>query len=353
MSNAPSDLPSDVVQVLLDEINQRRGLSLTKADITLASPIVASSQGRNTELRVSVPAINLNFTAFYHRLQLPTLFAGMSAAFEDEGELTTHELLIRAAVRRGLTVDLDEFIDEEIVRTGELTTVEIRPRTDSLLFVGVLTLTIGVDDGEGEVPDDAILTVEGEPIMTMEDDFILIVEEPPSGPPVNIVPPSYSGIATENQPLTIDPGEWTNNPSLSYRWYLNNVEVATTITYNVPDSIAGLQLYAVVSAYGGGETVVITMDTVIVASDSPQVISAPTITGDIRAGQTVGHTNGSWTNNPTFSVQWYRNNVMVSTNPTYAIPAGTQFQTLYVIVLATANGNTEYGYSTDYTIAAA
>lgn len=175
MSNAPTDLPGDVVQVLLDEINQRRGLALTKADITLAAPINANSQGRNTELRVQVPAISLNFTAFYHRLQLPTLFAGMPSSFVHEGEVTTYELLGRVAARRGLTIDVSEFIDEAIDHQGGVTEVVIRPRLDSLLFVGTLPLTV-TDEEEG-VPDDAITTVEGDPITTMEDDYILIVEE--------------------------------------------------------------------------------------------------------------------------------------------------------------------------------
>lgn len=174
-----SDLPSDVLQELLTEINQRRGLSLTKADVTVTGPFPANSQGRNTELRIAAPAAGVSVTAYYHRLQLSVLFSGMSAEFVDGNEATTLDLIPRIATRRGLTLDPDDFISTPIDRTGGYPVqVVLQAKSDSLTYTGIAyTLTLVEESVEPEIPADAILTMEGEPITTMEGDFILIIEE--------------------------------------------------------------------------------------------------------------------------------------------------------------------------------
>lgn len=68
----------------------------------------------------------------------------------------------------------------------------------------------------------------------------------PPGPlaaPVNIVPPSISGVAAVGSVLTCTPGVWTGNPSpaKSYEWMVGNSPIAGAegLTYTVQAGAAG------------------------------------------------------------------------------------------------------------------
>lgn len=88
-------------------------------------------------------------------------------------------------------------------------------------------------------------------------------------------------------------------------------------------------------------------------SNPPVNSVAPTITGTVQEGQTVGHTNGTWTNSPSFTREWFLDGVSVSTASTYQIPNGSAGDGLYVRVTATANSETASAVSTTATVAAA
>ena len=59
-----------------------------------------------------------------------------------------------------------------------------------------------------------------------------------SQPPANLTPPT---ISRTGQVLTCDPGDWTGNPTLAYRWLRNGTAVAgaTSASWSIPDALLG------------------------------------------------------------------------------------------------------------------
>lgn len=47
-----------------------------------------------------------------------------------------------------------------------------------------------------------------------------------NGPPVNTRPPRTTGTPITGQTLTCDPGEWTNGPDFTYRWFRDGAQIA-------------------------------------------------------------------------------------------------------------------------------
>ena len=166
-----SDIPSDVLQVILDDINQKCNLELTKDAVVVSLPTPAERQHANTQVQVSVPNLDMNVRVYYHRLELARLFEIVNREFEDQGETTVLELLPRLADRRRVTLDPNEFLDAPIERTDGLATITLIPKSESLTFTGSVELLLGES-----VLALALLTNEGEPLLTNEGDFILILE---------------------------------------------------------------------------------------------------------------------------------------------------------------------------------
>lgn len=167
-----ADIPSDVLQVILDGINQQRGLALTKDVVTTTAPVPADNQGRNTMIRVSVPGSGINVDTYYRRLNLATLFQYVSKNIEDVGHTSVFDLLPTLADRRSVTLNQSDFVNVVIERDDDQTIVTLEAHPESLTFVGAIQLYLG--DGEPEIPLDALLTEEGEPLFSEEDDFLLL-----------------------------------------------------------------------------------------------------------------------------------------------------------------------------------
>lgn len=67
---------------------------------------------------------------------------------------------------------------------------------------------------------------------------------------------------------------------------------------------------------------------------------APAITGTATVGSTLTVTDGTWSGSPTYTRQWYRNGVALSsaTATTYTLVAGDSGKSITVIVTATNAG---------------
>lgn len=166
----------DVLQTLVNGINRECGLALTKDDVVIGLPIATTANGRNTELRVEVPAIDLVISTFYRRLDLTVLFQHFNLNFVDDDEETTLDLIPKLASRRQIPLDPTDFQSATILRTGPNTVVSILADPESLRFHGFVNITLQGEEPEPEVPLEALLSEEGLPLFSEEVDFLLIVE---------------------------------------------------------------------------------------------------------------------------------------------------------------------------------
>ncbi|QVD49315.1 hypothetical protein LUCX_245 [Xanthomonas phage vB_XciM_LucasX] len=169
-----SNLPSDVIQTLLDGINRECALSLTKDQVVFGTPEPSTQQGRNTKVRVEAASVHLVISAYYYRLELSRLLSDISRTFPDEGQANTLDLIPQIAARRQLSFNVDDFVSTPIERTeGQPTLVTLQARADSLTLLGAVEITLGAVN---TVPDNALLTREGDPIYTREGDFLFVSE---------------------------------------------------------------------------------------------------------------------------------------------------------------------------------
>lgn len=76
----------------------------------------------------------------------------------------------------------------------------------------------------------------------------------PASPPVNLTPPSISGLPQQGQILSASTGAWTNSPTgYTYRWFLDGTPIggATSSTYLVDVGAVGGMISSGVTASNG------------------------------------------------------------------------------------------------------
>lgn len=142
-----------------------------------------------------------------------------------------------------------------------------------------------------------------------------------SAAPANTSPPTISGTARAGETLTASSGAWSSPSTVSfaYRWLrcdsngdnCPRISGATAQAYRLTRSDAGHRLRVTVTATNrDGSAEATSSATDVVANGRPPVnTSAPTISGTLKAGQTLAASAGSWNNSPTaFAYQWYRCN---------------------------------------------
>ncbi|HEY7795157.1 MAG TPA: FG-GAP-like repeat-containing protein [Gaiellaceae bacterium] len=175
-------------------------------------------------------------------------------------------------------------------------------------------------------------------------------------PPANTTPPAITGTPQVGQSLTLDQGTWSGNPTptLARRWQscdggsCSDVPGATGTTYVIAAADENRTLRAVVTATNNqGSAQAVTAPTAVVVPLPPGNTAAPVVTGTPQVGQSVGTSNGSWTNNPTaFAYQWQRcqggscSNIGGATSSSYGIVAGDAGFTLAAVVRASNAGGT-------------
>ena len=103
----------------------------------------------------------------------------------------------------------------------------------------------------------------------------------------------------------------TPEPTLSYRWFLDGVEVAgaTGASY-VADAVGALSLEVTASNSEGAASLASTAVSVMEALAAPVNLTPPVISGTAQVGQTLTVvSDGDWSGNPAPSLarQWLRN----------------------------------------------
>lgn len=142
--------------------------------------------------------------------------------------------------------------------------------------------------------------------------------------PTSTTQPAISGTASVGSTLTATQGTWTENPSsFAFQWVrcpssgglpdgsdCAAVGGATTQAYIVSSADVGFRLRVRVTATNAdGSATAASNATVLVAAASqpPERVSDPVVSGTPRAGSTLTATQGQWRNNPTsFAYQWVR-----------------------------------------------
>ena len=124
--------------------------------------------------------------------------------------------------------------------------------------------------------------------------------------PTEQAPPTISGVAQQDQTLTVDPGTWTGDPiTFTYLW--SDGTVGDTDVLSAAD--VGQVVSVTVTATNDAGT-----QSTTVATDGPVLPAAPvldasgpspTITGTAQQGDTLSVSNGNWDNDPTqFGYVW-------------------------------------------------
>ena len=136
--------------------------------------------------------------------------------------------------------------------------------------------------------------------------------------PVNLDPPTVTGMAREGELLTAHNGTWENSPTdYRYRWLRCNAGGNNCLllsadgqTFRLHDIDVGHTLRVRVTAMNAdGETNARSEPSDVVAPNAAPLTntSRPTISGTARVGDELTANEGTWTGNPTsFSFQWQR-----------------------------------------------
>ena len=126
--------------------------------------------------------------------------------------------------------------------------------------------------------------------------------------PENTLPLEISGTAAVGQTLGCSQGSWTNDPtSFAYQWNRDGAAIAgaTSSSYTVTDTDAARQITCTVTASNAGGASSATSAPVTPTNAAPENTAPLEISGTAAVGQTLGCSQGSWTNDPTsFAYQW-------------------------------------------------
>jgi hypothetical protein len=132
---------------------------------------------------------------------------------------------------------------------------------------------------------------------------------------VATTPPSVSGVAQVDQPLTASPGSWNPSGSFTYQWLANGDPItgATKTTYTpTPDDLRkNIAVRVTVRQRGYDDAVATSVATLGVAPGTFLNTVAPTISGTAQVGQALTAEKGSWTPRADISYQWIVDDVEV------------------------------------------
>jgi len=138
--------------------------------------------------------------------------------------------------------------------------------------------------------------------------------------PLNVSPPTFSGLAIQGQTLTASSGSWAGTTpfAFAYQWERCNqsgvactsIASATGQTYQVVAADVGNTLRVQVSASNtaGSAQMLSAATSTVAAPSAPANTSAPTLSGSAQLAQTLTVSAGSWSGEPapTYTYQWQR-----------------------------------------------
>ncbi|MFC8599669.1 hypothetical protein [Isoptericola sp. NPDC057191] len=165
--------------------------------------------------------------------------------------------------------------------------------------------------------------------------------------------PALSGTVRVGSRITVVPGQWPADATLTYRWTVaratGTATVATTASYTpTADDRGRLLTVAVTGTRPGYETTRTTTPVTVGAG----VLTAPTptLSGTVRVGSKVTAHRGTWTSGTAVTYRWYASGAAISgaTASTYTPSAAVKGKNLTVRVTGT-----KAGYTTTYRTSAA
>lgn len=174
-------------------------------------------------------------------------------------------------------------------------------------------------------------------------------------PPRNTSAPTISGAQRVGSTLTANPGSWSGSTPIaySYRWVRCTAQLAnctnrsTGRRYALNGSDEGRRLIVVVTARNaeGSSNAQASTGVIGPRASAPRNTSIPTISGDLREGQTLTANPGVWTGTSpiSFAYQWQRcdanggncANISGATNRAYVVSSADVSRSVRVVVRAT------------------
>lgn len=166
--------------------------------------------------------------------------------------------------------------------------------------------------------------------------------------PSLVAAPAISGTGKPGDTLTCSAGTWSNQPtSYSFQWYRPTsgtfVSGATDATY-VPRREDGFTIGCSVTAISPAGVASTWVYKALDLGPKPEVVTAPTITGSGRIGDTLTCNTGTWSLDPTrFTFQWFRSDpsyhsIPGATTPTYVPTVDDGFSIACLVSAINDNG---------------
>jgi subtilisin family serine protease len=188
------------------------------------------------------------------------------------------------------------------------------------------------------------------------------------GAPELTAAPAVSGTQAVGQKLTATSGTWTNEPAIAYRWQRCDSNgggcadiAAPASSYTLTAADQGQRLRVRVTATNARGSTDGTSAVMSVVQGPPRNTTAPSVSGEPRAGQVLSATAGSWLDSPgSVAYQWQRcaadGGACVATavtSTTFALDAGAVGNSFRVRVRASNAFGTTTGYSAASAVVAA
>jgi len=158
--------------------------------------------------------------------------------------------------------------------------------------------------------------------------------------------PLISGTTQVGKTLTVDSGDWPENPTLTYVWKWSGTTniVGTDASYTPSANDVGkkLTVSVIASLPGFTEATVTSAQTAAISSRTFTLAPTPTISGTKAIGETLTAIAGTWTAGATLAYAWTRSGSAstIGTDARYTLAAADVGKTLSVTVTATRSGFT-------------
>lgn len=157
---------------------------------------------------------------------------------------------------------------------------------------------------------------------------LVLPAAPAHADPVSPAPkPVLTGAMTPGTNLTIDPGEWGEDVTLSYEWLLDGVKEkganGPVWTLRQQDIDVVFQA-AVTGTQEGFDPVRMVSDPVTIQGEQQELRPTPTITGTPRYGATLTAVPGTWDAGVTLAYQWLRAGAPIADATAASYRAGVQ-----------------------------